>query len=405
MYSFFGSSKKDNTETPPNTAGTTNSAFSTKSSKSKKGSDSTQMEDSPKQTTTKILTEPAPGTKTGPIHEYDENQKEMMKQVKEYALSISLPSSDPYAKWERRWLDKPDTIPRYSRASKWHLNDAKKRIKNTLEWRREFKPELIVPDEVKIEDESGKIVINGFDKDGRPIIYMRPGRQNTETSPRQLRHLVWCLERAKDLMPPGQESLVIIVDYKTTTLRTNPPISVASKVLTILQHHYVETLGRAIVTNLPLLLNFFYKGISPFLDPVTRDKMRFNPDLLELVPSSQLEAEFGGEYEYEFNHDHYWQQIIETCGIAPDGTRVNEVIPELDNEEAGEPKQPISDQGRETEEEKEEATEEEEEESNTSTPATAVDSLTPVTPAAEDVAKRVEEMSISMSMEAQTITA
>jgi len=37
-------------------------------------------------------------------------------------------------------------------------------------------------------------------------------------------------ERAKDLMPPGQESLMIIVDYKTTTLRTNPSISVARKV-------------------------------------------------------------------------------------------------------------------------------------------------------------------------------
>lgn len=34
-------------------------------------------------------------------------------------------------------------------------------------------------------------------------------------------------------MPPGQESLVIIVDYKSTTLRTNPSISVASKVGTL----------------------------------------------------------------------------------------------------------------------------------------------------------------------------
>ena len=80
-------------------------------------------------------------------------------------------------------------------------------------------------------------------------------------------------ERAKDLMPPGQESLVIIVDYKSTTLRTNPSISVARKVLHILQQHYVETLGRALVVNLPVLLSFFYKGISPFLDPVTRDKV------------------------------------------------------------------------------------------------------------------------------------
>ncbi|KAJ3774143.1 CRAL-TRIO domain-containing protein [Lentinula raphanica] len=398
MSIFFSSSKKENTESPPNTAGTIKSASSSKSTKPKKEAAPSQTEDTPKQGTTKIQTKPAPGTKVGPIHEYDETQKEFMKEIKEYALSISLPPSDPYAKWERRWLNKPDTIPRYSRASKWHLQDAKKRIKNTMEWRREFKPELIVPDEVKIEDESGKILINGFDKDGRPIIYMRPGRQNTETSPRQLRHLVWCLERAKDLMPPGQESLVIIVDYKTTTLRTNPSISVASKVLTILQHHYVETLGRAIVTNLPLLLNFFYKGISPFLDPVTRDKMRFNPDLLELVPSSQLEAEFGGEYEYEFDHEQYWQQIIETCGIAPDGTRVNEVVPELGDEEAGNVEPTALEKGTAEEREEEDS---EEGDSNTSTPATAVDALESATPAAEDVVKnlRVEEMSISLPSE------
>jgi len=115
---------------------------------------------------------------------------------------------------------------------------------------------------------------------------------------------------------------MIIVDYKSTTLRTNPSVSVARKVLTILQHHYVETLGRAIVVNLPTILSFFYKGIAPFLDPITREKMRFNPDLFELVPREQLDADFGGDYEYEFAHEVYWNQLIETCGIAPDGTRL-----------------------------------------------------------------------------------
>ena len=173
-------------------------------------------------------------------------------------------------------------------------------------------------------------------------------------------------------MPPGQESLVIIVDYKSTTLRTNPSISVARKVLHILQQHYVETLGRAIVVNLPMLLSFFYKGISPFLDPVTRDKvglvnytdkiisngqknhayqMRFNPDLFELIPKSQLDADFGGEHTYEFDAQSYWDQIVayvnnayssrkrrsfdvtnffffsflvfSACGVKEDGTRVD----------------------------------------------------------------------------------
>ncbi|KII94958.1 hypothetical protein PLICRDRAFT_33786 [Plicaturopsis crispa FD-325 SS-3] len=272
--------------------------------------------------TSEVLTYPAPGTKVGPIHEYTEEQTAQIKALREYADTLLLPETDPYHPWELRWLNLPDTMPRYMRAAKWKFDDAKKRIKGTLEWRRDFKPDLIPPEEVRIESETGKIILNGFDKDGRPILYMRPGRENTERSHRQVRHLVWCLERAKDFMPPGQESLVIIVDYKSTTLRTNPSISVASKVLHILQQHYVETLGRALVVNLPYLLNFFYKGISPFLDPVTRDKMRFNPDLRELIPDEHLDADFGGKFEYKFEPVSYWEQIVARCGIAPDGTRV-----------------------------------------------------------------------------------
>jgi len=274
--------------------------------------------------TSLVLTSPLVGTVVAPIHNYTEEQQAQIKALREYAATFQLPEDDPYYPWELRFLDKLDTMPRYMRAAKWKFEDAKKRIGKTMEWRREFKPDLIPPEEVRIESETGKIILSGFDKDGRPILYMRPGRENTQTSPRQLRHLVWCLERAKDLMPPGQESLMIIVDYKTTTLRTNPSISVASKVLTILQQHYVETLGRAIVVNLPPLLNFFYKGISPFLDPVTRDKMRFNPNLIELIPKEHLDADFSGDYEYEFEPVSYWEQIVSKCRIAPDGTRLPE---------------------------------------------------------------------------------
>lgn len=75
-------------------------------------------------------------------------------------------------------------------------------------------------------------------------------------------------------MPPGQDTAAIIIDYKSTTLRTNPSLGVARKVLAILQDHYVETLGRGLIVNLPWMLAFFYKGLSPFMDPVTRDKVR-----------------------------------------------------------------------------------------------------------------------------------
>lgn len=124
------------------------------------------------------------------------------------------------------------------------------------------------------------------------------------------------------MQPPGVESIAIVVDYKSTTLRTNPSISVARKVLHILQAHYPETLGRGLVVNMPGILAFFYKGISPFMDPITRDKIRFNPDLLELIPAEQLDAAFGGQFEYEFEPVSYWEQVVKLCRIAEDGTRV-----------------------------------------------------------------------------------
>lgn len=45
------------------------------------------------------------------------------------------------------------------RAAKWKLEDGKKRIKATMEWRREYKPELIEPGDVGVEAESGKMYV------------------------------------------------------------------------------------------------------------------------------------------------------------------------------------------------------------------------------------------------------
>jgi hypothetical protein len=39
----------------------------------------------------------------------------------------------------------------------------------------------------------GDRILTGFDVDARPILYMRPGRENTEVSPRQIQHLIYYL--------------------------------------------------------------------------------------------------------------------------------------------------------------------------------------------------------------------
>lgn len=49
---------------------------------------------------------------------------------------------------------------------------------------------------------------------------------------------------------------------------------------------------------------------------------RFNPDLLTLIPASQLDAALeGGAHEYEFEHEVYWRQLCGRAGVRGDGSR------------------------------------------------------------------------------------
>ncbi|TXT09230.1 hypothetical protein VHUM_02704 [Vanrija humicola] len=220
------------------------------------------------------------------------------------------------------------------RAAKWHMADAKKRIKGTLEWRREYRPDLIEPGEVEPENETGKIVLSGFDRQGRPLLIMRPGRQNTKESPRMVRYTVWFLERCIDLMPPGVEQLNIFLDYASISFSERTSMQMSRTVLSIMANHYVERLGRGIIVNAPWFFGAFYSAISPFIDPVSRDKVRFNPVLDELIAADQLESDYGGQVNFKYDHAVYWKELSEWvwegsvadgrfCRLAPDGGRLD----------------------------------------------------------------------------------
>jgi hypothetical protein len=58
-------------------------------------------------------------------------------------------------------------------------------LKDTLAWRKSYRPHAITPDEVQAEALTGKVYPNGHDKAGRPILILCPGRENTRTPQRQ----------------------------------------------------------------------------------------------------------------------------------------------------------------------------------------------------------------------------
>ncbi|WFD41918.1 4-nitrophenylphosphatase [Malassezia psittaci] len=251
----------------------------------------------------------------------DEQMQELREFVTEHRQSH--PCDPAYAPFEEAWLKDIDLYKRYLRATNNDIKSSKRRIIETLEWRRDFRPEIIPPDEVAPEATSGKHVLCGFDLEGRPILYLRPGRENTKTSPRQIRYMVWSLERGINLMPPGQETLTIIVDFHGASMSTMPSLSTARHVAHILQNHYVERLGRAFVCHMPKFISAFFSALSPFLDPVTKDKIRFNEtNMTQYIPPEQLDDHFpGGTYPFEYDFSVYWPALIKVCGIQPDGSR------------------------------------------------------------------------------------
>ncbi|KAJ1329444.1 CRAL/TRIO domain-containing protein [Microdochium nivale] len=212
---------------------------------------------------------------------------------------------------EKMWLTR-ECLMRYLRATKWNEQQAEKRLLDTLTWRREYGIEELTFEHIAPENETGKQISFGFDKQGRPCHYLNPGRQNTDQSPRQNQHLFFMIERLIDNMPAGQETIALLINFKQGKNRSNtsPPLSQGREVLNVLQTHYPERLGRALIINVPWVVWGFFKLITPFIDPLTREKLKFNEDMTEFVPKEQLWKEFpGGEAEIEYDHSIYWPAL------------------------------------------------------------------------------------------------
>ena len=205
------------------------------------------------------LPQPTPESKPTPAEPLTEDQQKkydwLLAQIKSWTeiKATKEGKTGPLRDSDRFWLTR-QCILRFLRATEWKEAESEKRLLTTLAWRRDYGigiDEELTPEYISPEQETGKQCLVGYDKEGRPCHYLNPGRQNTEPSPRQTQHLVFMLERAIELMPPGQEKVALLVNFKQSKSRSNtaPGIGQGREVLNILQTHYPERLGRALIIN------------------------------------------------------------------------------------------------------------------------------------------------------------
>lgn len=187
-----------------------------------------------------------------PTSEQQSKYSKLLEIVKSWEEIPSTTGKEgPIVDSEIMWLTR-ECLLRYLRATKWNTSEAAKRILETLSWRRDYGVDSLLDGKISSpENETGKQIILGYDIAARPCHYLNPGRQNTQPSPRQVQHLVFMVERVIDLMVPGQESLSLLINFKSSKSRTNtaPGIGQGREVLHILQTHYPERLGRALIIN------------------------------------------------------------------------------------------------------------------------------------------------------------
>ncbi|XP_042449395.1 phosphatidylinositol transfer protein 3-like [Zingiber officinale] len=235
---------------------------------------------------------------------FSEKQREKINEVR--ASLGSLPD-------KLRLYASDVSIARYLTARNWNVQKATKMLKETLKWRLEYEPEKIHWDEIASEAETGKIYRTSFsDKLGRSILVMRPRCENSKSIKGKIRYLVYCMENAILNLPSDQEQMVWLIDFKGFDL-SNISIRTTKATADVLQNHYPERLGLAILYNPPKFFEPFWNIAKHLLEPKTYRKVKFvypNDDnskmiMEEFFNMDELDCAFGGNSQVGFNINDY----------------------------------------------------------------------------------------------------
>ncbi|KAA8493018.1 Random slug protein 5 [Porphyridium purpureum] len=195
---------------------------------------------------------------------------------------------------------------RYLRAREWNLEKAFTMLAETLRWRWTKRPDQLKYGDVAKLAQAGSIYPNGFDKSGRPIMYMRARRDPPGTTDEKLDQILYTMEEGVRSMDAskGVEKFVYIIDlagFSVTQAGADPKLAQAW--INVLQNHYPERLKLVCVVDAGMIFTGFWNIISYFIDTETRKKMtfiskaQFKKELAtsDIFDAQHVEEGFGGE--------------------------------------------------------------------------------------------------------------
>lgn len=154
--------------------------------------------------------------------------------------------------------------------------------------------------EANLQSRMGKHFVLGFTDAGQPVMYLFPSRNSLPLEERNIKHSVFMIERAQDLMCGSVTNLVLLLNLSGK--RKGPPtsISAARDGLYAIGEYYPELLGRAIITDMPWYVRAFVTIMWPFVDSHTKAKVLVCPGdeaVRHAVGADILLTDCGGSLE------------------------------------------------------------------------------------------------------------
>ncbi|XP_062024154.1 patellin-4-like [Rosa rugosa] len=251
-------------------------------------------------------------------------QKEQLKEITLWGVPL-LPSKG------HKGTDA--VLLKFLRARDFKTTDAFEMLRRTLKWRKEYRADEILEEELGGPDLDNVVCIKSRDKEGHPLCYTVYGpfkdRElynktfGSEAKRQQfLRWRIQFIEKGikKLNFKRGVDSMVQITDLKNSPGPDFKELrSLSSKTLLLLQENYPELIQKNIVINAPLWYYVLHVLRSRFLSHRTKKKFVFarpqkvTKTLLKFIEPEELPVQYGGlkrEQDEDFTPEDKVSQII-----------------------------------------------------------------------------------------------
>ncbi|RMJ23450.1 CRAL TRIO domain protein [Aspergillus sp. HF37] len=249
----------------------------------------------------------------------------------ENILSKLTPGEMCFAVLKMIKQENPDSLLlRFLRARKWDVGKAYAMLTTNILWRTEMEvdDDIVPKGELHALEQSrnakssakekkdghdfieqlktGKSFLHGFDKQGRPVNYVRvkihkPGAQSEETLERYIVHVI---ESNRLLLDPPVETATVVFDMTGFSL-SNMEYQPVKFIIKCFEANYPESLGLLLIHNAPWIFSGIWKLIHGWMDPVVASKVHFTrsvSDLDKFVSRDQIPKELAGDENWEYKY-------------------------------------------------------------------------------------------------------